>query len=98
MTITTDAPEAPSFSNPPSFSAWLLHQYRPGATYPADPVAALAADVGRAGRLPKSPAALGVHLQKTGASPTVHAAAALAARQYARTVQALRAEATEAAR
>src|SRR3954466_14823244 len=32
------------YTSPPGFDTWLLHQYEPGATYNANPVAALAAD------------------------------------------------------
>jgi hypothetical protein len=83
-------------SNAPSFSAWLLDQARPGS---ADPLSSLATDVcRRAGRrVPPTPAALGVHLREKGASPATLAAAGLAARKYAQTVQAaLLAQAEEA--
>jgi hypothetical protein len=80
-----------TYSHLPAFSTWLRHNYRPGATYDTDPVAALAADaLRRAGRCPlHTPAALVVLLQRHTVTREVYAAAELACARYARTLLAV---------
>lgn len=75
----------PADSAAPSFSTWLLEESRPGSALSvlADH---LCRPAGR--RLPSTPAALAVLLQRTGASPAVHAAAGVAVRRWTEAVRA----------